>query len=1461
MPDINERIAALAPEKRAILERRLSEVRETSRDSRSRLANFSAPRPQRPPLSYGQQRIWFLDQLEGSTAEYILSQALRLQGELDQRALEAALQALVDRHEALRTRFDDLEGEPFQVVEPSLRLLLPAVDLTQLEEHMREPAARAAISKECEGPFNLRTGPLIRTKLFKLEPNSHILFVALHHIISDGWSVGVFNQELGLLYEAFHRGLENPLERLPLQYADYAVWQRAHLQGAELETLLSYWRTQLAELATLRLPNDRPRSGRQSFDAASQAIDLPRSVCDQLRSLASKEGATMAMLMLAAFKVLLHRLAGQDDIPVGAPVAGRTRRETEALIGFFVNTVVLRTDVSGGLTFQQLLDRVRTTLLEAYAHQDAPFEKLVEALKPERNLNRHPLFEVFYNYVNFAQVPQLRFPDLSVKSLEIDRVLGNFPMTLYVKDKPEGINLKVVYQKALFSAERITHILDQFAYLVSQIVEQPDGSLQSYSLVTEKARTLLPDPKVSLPEPAQVPITSRFLANAETNPSQIALRQEGREWTYQELARSAQEVAAALICRGLQPGDVVALSGQRSFGLIAGMMGVLLARGVLLMLDSSLPLTRRLFMLQAASGKHWLSVQDANGAVETGDQAFTSLPLTQVSPSGSLLDGPQGSPALDPTTVHPEDPAYIFFTSGTTGVPKGIRGTHKGLSHFLRWEQEALSLRSTDRVAQLTGLSFDVVLRDIFLPLSAGATLSLPDTESTPHGTDTISWMKRERVTILHTVPSLAAAWLDSLASRADLPDLRWVLMAGEPLTDTLVDRWREKMGTTHEILNLYGPTETTLAKCAYRIPPNPSAGVQAIGRPLPNTQALVINRADQLCGIAEAGEIVIRTPFRTLGYLNGAKESPSGFAANPFGNDPRDLIYRTGDRGSYGNDGLLHISGRIDDQVKIRGNRVEPGEVAAVLAQHPELQECAVLARDDQNGEKVLFAYLVRKPKSTDITIVALRDFLKERLPDYMLPQAFVLLEKLPLTPNGKLDRKALLATEMTPLQRGGDYVAPRDTIEQTLAKLWSDLLRLERVGIRDDFFELGGHSLIATRLVSQIRKEFGVEIPLRAIFESTTIERLSLEITGRQTASIASEDVEQLLSHLEALPEEAAEQQFTEADGAGTELPSPEQIESRLSPFSCPHTPSKLFGRRECNLVIVINERFERKGFEKLAACVREFDPRIYAVVIRDRAPMDIAIPSNPTLIFSPALIRHTPNINGRLFCGYPLSKSEEYAALEKAGIPVPKWALLTEDHFPDLSEFDDFIVKKPDHGGRGAEVKIVRKHRVRWKLVTTRSAGESSSFILQRFIYTGARPVCYRVGTLFGKVLYSMRYEVPENRPAWSGPDDREFSGRSIVASSPDSTVAANYDEEIIHFGERAHSAFPEIPLLGFDIVREVPSGRLFVLEANAIGYVWSFYTGQEALYGFSMEKQFDGIRKAAYILAEKTQECAS
>jgi amino acid adenylation domain-containing protein len=829
-------------------------------------------------------------------------------------------------------------------------------------------------------------------------------------------------------------------------------------------------------------------------------------------------------------ELLLGRLGSQEDVAVGLPIAGRSSLETEDLIGLFVNTLVLRAKLEGKLSFRGLLAQVHKTFLDALAYQEMPFEKLVEIVNPERVLNRHPLFEVLFNYISFSRA-WLDLPGLSVERIGHKSVQAKFPITLYVEEASEGLMLKVVYQTALFIPERIRHLVDQFQCLLSQIARDADLPIYAYSLVTSDARKMLPDPTILLPEPEQIPVTRRFLLQADLQADRSALRHEGREWSYRELAKSAQQIARLLTTQGVRPGEVVAVTGQRSFGLISGILGVLLARGVLLTLDSSLPSARKDEMLHAASGKHWLSI----GAEEKGSETFQALPVTRISLDGDPVDPHDRtlSEGKVPGTAGADDPAYVFFTSGTTGVPKGILGSHKGLSHFIEWERNTLQITTNDRVAQLTALSFDVVLRDIFLPLCSGATLCLPDTASVPHSDDVVGWMRRERITILHTVPSLAAAWLDSREAAGGLPNLRWTLMAGEPLTETLVRRWREQMGTAHEILNLYGPTETTLAKCAYRVPAEPSSGVQPIGDPLPDSQALIINKADQLCGLGEPGEIVMRTPFRSLGYLNADRGERRRFVSNPFRDDLSDVVYRTGDCGSYRHDGLLRITGRLDDQVKIRGSRVEPAEVAAVLGQYPETQECAVVAREAGSGEMRLFAYLVLSPTAAKATASGLRDYLKQKLPDYMIPTGFVVLDKLPLTPNGKLDRHALPALD--PLPSAEHHVAPRDLTERILTNLWCDLLKLDEVGVQDDFFALGGHSLLATRLVSQIRSQFEVEIPLRVIFENPTIEGLALQVTEKLATSILSEGVEGVLSYLEALPEAAAEGQLTECKNEG--------------------------------------------------------------------------------------------------------------------------------------------------------------------------------------------------------------------------------------------------------------------------------------------------------------------------------------
>ena len=1411
-------------------------------------------RPERLPLSFAQQRLWFLDRLEGSSSEYNMREALRLRGELNIDALERAIDALIQRHEILRTHFDEQDGEPYQIIDQELQIPLRLQDLSRLEEDLRQEAIQKALRMEGAEPFNLSQGPLLRIGLLKLGSQDYILYWTCHHIISDGWSAAVFTNELSALYASFKTGESASLAELPAQYVDYALYQRRRMDEGELERLLEYWCPQLGDLPVSEFPSDYPRPSSPNIEGNVQTLLLPESLRRDFRKLSSQENATMAMLLMAAFELLLGRLSGQDNVAVGLPIAGRGSAESEKLIGLFVNTLVLRAKLDGSLTFRQLLAQVRKTSLEAYAHQEMPFEKLVEVLNPERVLNRHPLFEVLFNYLSLSR-PTPNLPGLSAERLRPETLRAKFSMTLYVEDAPAGLVLRLVYQIALFSPERIRHVVDQLHSLLRQIAVNPDLPIRAYSLVTEHSRGLLPDPTILLAEPKQVPVPGTFLFNAERGPDQIALRQGEKQWTYQQLATSATNVARLLVAGGVLPGDVVAVSGPRSFGLISGIMGVLLTRGVLLMLDSSLPSARRDAMLHAASGKHWLAVGEESTDEEWSSD-FWSLPHMRISCEGERLHAQGGNPRETRLLfdVEPDDPAYVFFTSGTTGTPKGILGTHKGLSHFLAWEQHALGISAGDRVAQLTGLSFDVVLRDIFLPLTCGATLCLPDSAFETNENGVVPWLLRERITILHAVPSLANAWLESLVSPLPLPNLRWVLFAGELLTGSFVQRWRQMVGTSGAIFNLYGPTETTLAKCAYQVPREVKPGLQPIGGPLPNSQALVINQADQLCGIDEPGEIVIRTPFRTLGYLGEFRDALAGFTPNQFRVDPLDLVYRTGDIGCYDSRGLLLISGRADDQVKIRGSRVEPAEISAALARHPDVRQSVVVAHEEKAGEKALIAYVVQEPNCSLRDLKELRGFLRRSLPDYMIPAFFVRLDKLPLTANGKLDRKALPPPEVAPLHASPENVAPRDSIEQILARLWRMLLRLDNVGIYEDFFELGGHSLTATRLVSHINREFEVKISLRTIFEHPTIESLAIKIAEKRAESFASEEVERILTDLESLPDEVTEGQILDGEGVGSGAPAAD------SPFHCPKTRSRFFGTRQCNLLIVINERFERHSFEELARCVHEFDPAVNPLVVADEASMKVSLPTQPTLIFSPAVIRHRPPIEGRFFCGYPLSKRQEYIALGKVGIPVPKWTVLSETESPDFSEFDDYLVKKPDYGGRGAEVKIVRKSRVKWRPVTTRSAGECSSFILQKFIYTGPRPVCYRVNTLFGRVLYSKRYEAQNDQPALRGPDDLEFSGRSIVASAKGSCVALNYDEEVIRLGERAHSAFPDIPLLGFDIIRELPSGNLFVLEANAIGYVWGFNGRVEESFGLSLAGQFDGLRKAAYILAEKTQQSA-
>lgn len=1111
MTDLRSKIADLSPEERSRLKKRL--LRQRSKT----VAEAAIPRRTTftpGPSSFVQVRLWFLEQLDPGNSVYNISLVVRLEGVLDVEALETALNALVDRHEVLRTSFGTEDGDPVQLITPELKVPLPVNDLGGIPEEDREGELQRQIQFAIDAPFDLTRAPLFRARLLRLGQRKHVLALTLHHIISDGWSMDVLIHELSALYGACCQDEPSPLPVLPVQYADYALWQRDWLQGEVLEKQLSYWRQQLKDLSVLDLPTDRPRPAKQSYRGAQLHSDLPAVLTEKLKELSQRAGVTLFMTLLAAFQMLLQRYSGQDDIVVGTPIAGRNKVEVEGLIGFFINTLVLRTDLSGDPTFMEVLERVRKVALGAYAHQDLPFDKLVEELQPERDLSRNPLFDVLINFQPDMDVTEgiPPSPDLKIFPEKYYHGLSKFTFTLYIRLIDGQLRLELVYQTDILDSDRMSCLLQQFKCLLEQIVAMPEQTIRSYSLVTPESRNLLPDPAAVLDEPRQQTVPELFSAAVARWSDNVAVSQNDKSWTYGELNRASLLLAAALRARGAESGDVIAVSGHRSFGLVVSVLAVLRAGGVILPVDTSLPPGRQEVMFREARAHMILSV-DGSMAVHS------SLKALHVDPETGCLEGEV--PGCEVSTaglaaLSADDPAYIFFTSGSTGIPKAVLGCHKSLSHFLCWQRDRFSVGLDDRVAQLTGLSFDVVLRDIFLPLISGGTLCLPSDKDL---INTLQWVEREAITIIHGVPAVTRVWLENRPEGLSLRSLRWLFLAGEPLTDALVRQWRAAFPAGGVVVNFYGATETTLIKCFHLPGDEVKEGIQLIGKAMPQTQALVFKRNQQLCGIGETGEIVIRTPFMTLGYLNNREENQKRFVKNPFRDDERDILYFTGDRGRYRPDGRLEILGRLDDQVKIRGIRIEPAEVAAALSLHDSINNCTVISQKDQSGDCALVAYVVPE-KDSGITARELRTDLGNCFQDAFIPSAFVFLEQLPLLPNGKVDRKALPTANLDDQQPGQDFVMPRTPIEKILAELWQAVLGIEQVGVHDNFFHLGGHSLLVIKAILRMNAVLHTDFPLVTFFELPTIAEQASRIEQEQLGN-TDEELDGLLDELESLSE----------------------------------------------------------------------------------------------------------------------------------------------------------------------------------------------------------------------------------------------------------------------------------------------------------------------------------------------------
>lgn len=1052
------------------------------------------------PLSYSQERFWFLHQLDQTGHAGNISLLLHLRGYLDETALEAALRAIQQRHSVLRMIFAEEDGKPVAHVgtcdEISLQIVgLPSPDRTA--EIWREQPVRDLIHQALKEPFDLERGPLWRATLVRLADQEYLLFLMMHHIIGDGSSWPIVEQELAALYADFVAGRSPSLPDLVLRYGDYARRQRARVERGDLDPQLAYWQDQLAAVETLQLPNDFPRPPLRTRHAAEAATLLPATLREALHALSRREGVTEFMSLLAAWQLLMGRHSGQEDVVVGSPTANRSEAGTESMIGCFINNLVLRSDLSGDPSFLELLQRVRMVVLNALANQDIPFEKILLELQPQKRLNQTPFFNVFLNLLNLPRATY-DLPALKMTVLPQPHISANFDMTLYIRDiRSESMGrqptaLRLVYDADLFSAARMQELLAQYVCLLEQIVTDPGRPISEYSLMTAQAANLLPDLREVLPEPRFEPITTLIREWADRTPSAAAVEMAGETWTYGQLWESTLALAAYLRSHGVQRGDVVAITGPKSFGLVNSIIAVLAAGGIILPIDPNLPLQRRSLMRQeAGAGLILIAGEKQTEEADGRDGAILIDPRTgrprssQAAVSADMLPEMQG-----------DDPAYIFFTSGSTGVPKGILGTHKGLAHFLDWQRRQFEIGPGDRASQLIGLSFDVVLRDIFLALTSGAALVLPGEGQLYDARKLIHWLRRNKITLLHTVPSLAQLWIAAAEEMepgaAHLDDLRWVFFSGEALNAPIVRQWRDAFGRRAELLNLYGPTETTMVKTWFQVPQDVLPGVQSVGSAMPDTQVLVINDG-RLCGIGELGEIVIRTPFRTRGYINAVEEQRQ-FRKNPLRDDEDDLLYYTGDGGRFRPDGMLEIVGRLDGQIKIHGVRIEPAEIEAVLEQHENVLQSVVVVKEQQQS-KTLVAFIVA---GAPLPSGELRRYAGENLPAAMVPAAVVQIVELPLLANGKVDRKALARRPLDVVDRPAEAVAPRDETEAALAEIWCDVLGVETVDIHTSFFDAGGQSLLGMQLLSKIEQQLGSRLPLNLLFTAPTIAQLAAELDG---------------------------------------------------------------------------------------------------------------------------------------------------------------------------------------------------------------------------------------------------------------------------------------------------------------------------------------------------------------------------
>jgi amino acid adenylation domain-containing protein/FkbM family methyltransferase len=1043
------------------------------------------------PVSFAQQRLWFLDQLRPGSNEYNLPAALRLRGALDVESLRRSFNELVRRHETLRTTFRSVEGEPVQVIAPALAAELPLTDLSRLPAPEREAEALRLTQEEATRPFDLERGPLVRATLVRLADEEHLLLFAMHHIVSDGWSMGVLVGEISTLYKAFVKGEPSPLKELPVQYADYAVWQREWLQGETLEAQLAYWRRQLEGAPpSLELPTDFPRPDTQVTAGAVETLVLPSDLVGSLKALGRREGATLYMVLLAAFQTLLSRHTGQQDILVGSPIAGRGDTQLEELIGFFVNTLVLRTNFAGDPTFRELLSRVREVTLDAYAHQDMPFERLVEELQPERSLNRTPLFQVMFVMQNAPQ-EALSLPGLTLEPVPFDIDSTKFDLSFSATESGGQLFCVLNYKTALFEAATAARLLAHFEVLLRAAASNPAGRAAALPYLTEREERLLLEDwnETARDYPREDCVHELFERQAALTPDAVAVRFEEEGLTYAELDAAAERLARRLRSLGVGPETFVGLLMQRTPRMLVGLLAVLKAGGAYVPLDPSWPQERLALMLA-----------DTQVPVLLTEERFAAS-LPEHGAHLVLLDSVEGgdegdepSEGIRALRARPENPAYVIYTSGSTGRPKGVVIEHRQIVNYVCAIVERAGFEPGMSFAMVQPLTVDSSQTVLFPALAVGGTLHLVSRERAADAAALGEYFERNPIDCLKIAPSHFAALRTASRPERLMPRRRLIIGGEVSRREWAEGLARRAPGCT--IFNHYGPTEATVGMLTYRLDAGAArrpTRVLPMGRPLANSKAYVLDRNLRPVAVGVSGELYIGGECVARGYLGRPGATAEKFIPDPFSTEPGARIYKTGDVVTRLPDGDLLFIGRDDHQVKIRGYRIELGEIETALRQHARVRDCAVLAREEAGGDRRLVGYVVPvEPAQSEGLREELREYLREKLPDYMVPAAVVLLDALPLSAHGKLDVQKLPAPGQSSAQSEG-YVAPRNETELQLATIWEELLGTRPIGVHDNFFELGGHSLLAIHLISKVAKHFDSALQLQDLFRQQTVRSMA--------------------------------------------------------------------------------------------------------------------------------------------------------------------------------------------------------------------------------------------------------------------------------------------------------------------------------------------------------------------------------